>query len=448
MLGKSKIPFLLIISFITVLLIVLICPSNQQVSSQSSEGVVPVVPLQTPMESINQSSGVVPPLQTPMESIKILNLVSSQNVSTGKELIISGQSSDTIAKDCSVYIIVNDVRPYQSAVASGTGGAKDFSQWKFVLHEQYTHLNEGNNKITAKLLCNTAPTRWYSVVVNGVPNSNVSEPLSPVESNQQSNVSEPLSPVESNQQSNVSEPLSPVESNQQSNVSETLSPVESNQQSNVSETLSPVESNQQSNVSETLSPVESNQQSNVSETLSPVESNQQSNVSETLSPVESNQQSNVSETSPVESNQQSNVSETSPVESNQQSNVSETSNDNQLLVTISPQKNPVARGDTQNTTITVTDSNHSAIANAQIDGKLIYPGKNFEKEFKGSTDFEGKFVYSWIVGKKGDVGPLVIEVEASSQGYPSTSANNSFEIVKSDESSKIENPFQSNFQKP
>jgi hypothetical protein len=265
-----------------------------------------------------------------MESIKILNLVSSQNVSTGKELLISGQSSDTIAKDCSVYIIVNDVRPYQSAVASGTGGTKDFSQWKFVLHEQYTHLNEGNNKITAKLLCKTAPTRWYSVVVNGVPNSNVSETLSPVESNQQSNVSETLSPVESNQQSNVSE----------------------------------------------------------------------------------------------------------------------TSNDTQLLVTISPQKDPVARGDTQNTTITVTDSNHRGIANAQIDGKLIYPGDNFEKEFKGSTDFEGKFVYSWIVGKKGDVGPLVIEVKASSEGYPSTSANNSFEIVKSDESSEIKNPFQSNFQRP
>jgi hypothetical protein len=119
-----------------------------------------------------------------------------------------------------------------------------------------------------------------------------------------------------------------------------------------------------------------------------------------------------------------------------------------LLVTISPLKNPVARGDTQNATITVTDSNRRAIANAQIDGKLIYPGKNFEKEFKGSTDLEGKFVYSWIVGKKGDVGPLVVEVEASSQGHPTTSANNSFEIVKSGESSKIKNPFQSNFQRP
>ena len=310
MLGKSKIPFLLIISFIPVLLIVLICPSNQQVSSQNSEGVVP--------------------LQTQIEWIKIVNLMPYQQVDLEKELVISGQSSDTIAKDCSVYVIVNDVRPYQSAVAGGTGGANDFSEWKFVLHEAYAHLNEGNNKITAKLLCNTAPTRWYSVVVNGVPNSNVSETLSPVESNQQSNVSETLSPVESNQQSNVSG----------------------------------------------------------------------------------------------------------------------TSNDTQLLVTISPLKNPVARGDTQNATITVTDSNRRAIANAQIDGKLIYPGEKYEKELKGSTDFEGKFVYSWIVGKKGDVGPLVVEVEASSQGHPTTSANNSFEIVKSGESSKIKNPFQSNFQRP
>jgi hypothetical protein len=147
----------------------------------------------------------------------------------------------------------------------------------------------------------------------------------------------------------------------------------------------------------------------------------------------------------------------SPVQSEEQQNIPTANlsvtndtggNNNELLVTISPQKDPVARGDTQNTTITVTDSASRAVANAQIDGKLIYPGDNFEKEFSGITDSQGKFVYSWIVGKKGDVGPLVIEVKASSEGYPSTSANNSFEIVKSDESSEIKNPFQSHFQKP
>src|SRR5437867_8884259 len=346
MLGKSKIAFLLII---TVLLIVLICPSNQQVSSQSS-------------------GGVVPP-QTQLESIKILSLLPNQNVDLEKEPVISGESSDTIAKDCSVYVIVNDVRPYQSAVASGKGGANDFSQWKFVLHKEYAHLNEGSNKITAKLLCKTAPARWNSVVVNGVPSNNASE------------------------------------------------------------TISPVESSQQYNASETLSPVESSQQSNASETLSPVESSQQSNASETLSPVESSQQSNASETS---------LSDNKKVETN----------NNQLLVTISPQKDPVARGDTQNATITVTDSNHRSIANAQIDGNLIYPGDNFKKQFKGITDYQGKFVYSWTVGKKGDVGPLVIDLQVSSGGYQSTSAKYAFEIVKSDESSEIKNPFQSHFQGP
>jgi hypothetical protein len=161
-----------------------------------------------------------------------------------------------------------------------------------------------------------------------------------------------------------------------------------------------------------------------------------SNISETVSPIETAQQSNVSETvSPIETAQQSNVSETvSPIETAQQS---------KLLVTILPLKNPVARGDSQNATITVTNSDNRPIANAQIDGKLIYPGNNFEKEFKGSTDLDGKFVYSWTVGKKGDIGPLVIEVEASSQGYPPTSANISFELVKSGESSQTENPFQS-----
>ncbi|MGA8737745.1 MAG: hypothetical protein WB501_01865 [Nitrososphaeraceae archaeon] len=303
-----KVPLLLISVSTTVLLVILISTSNQAFSQSSG--------------------GVVSPPQPQLESVKILNLMPFQSVELKKDLVISGESSDTTAKDCSVYVLVNGVQPYQSAVASGTGGATDFSQWKFVLHEKYTHLNEGNNKITAKLVCNSAPTRWYSVVVGGVPNSNISE----------------------------------------------------------------------------------------------------------TSPIDTTQQSNVSETSPIDTTQQSNVSETSPIDTTHQS---------KLLVTILPLKNPLARGDSQNATITVTNSDNRPIANAQIDGKLIYPGNNFEKEFKGSTDLDGKFVYSWTVGKKGDIGPLVMEVEASSQGYPPASANISFELVKSGESSQTENPFQS-----
>ena len=279
MFYKLKVPFLIITIFTAVLLVIL-STSSQQAFSQTT-------------------GGVVSPPQTQLESVKILNPTSFQSADLKKELVVLGESSDTPTKDCSVYVLVNRVQPYQSAIASGTGGATDFSQWKFVLHENYTHLNEGNNKITAKLVCNSVATRWYSVVVSGVPSSSISE---------------------------------------------------------------------------------------------------------------------------------------TPIDTTQQS---------KLLVTILPLKNPVARGDSQNATIIVTNSDNRPIANAQIDGKLIYPGNNFQKEFKGSTDLDGKFVYSWIIGKKGDVGELSMEVEASGLGYPPTSATDSFEVVKSGESSQTDNPFQS-----
>ena len=259
-----------------------------------------------------------------LESIKIDNIVPSETVDLEKELVVTGKSSDNATKDCSVSVIVNSIQPYQNAVASGPGGQTDFSQWKFVLDEQYTQLKEGSNKITAKLLCQTSPSRWYSVVVFGVPKSNVTETVSPQPTEQQANLSEAAE-------------------------------------------------------------------------------------------------------------EQANIPREIPPEPAQQ----------ELFVTISPLKNPVARGDRQNATITVMDSSNRPIGDAEIDGKLIYPGDNFEKEFNGITDSEGKFVYSWTIGEKGDVGALDIEVAVSSQAYPPAEAHNSFEITESGESPNTEDPFES-----
>jgi len=263
-----------------------------------------------------QSSAQQLPFLTQKESIKILSPVTTQNATVGKDLIISGQSSDDVVKNCSVSVIVNDIRPYQNAFAKGIKGLDDFSRWEFVLSNNYTHVIEGMNKITAKLLCESAPTRWYSVSVNGIPN---------------------LSNVQ-------------------------------------------------------------------------------------IAPPQS---------SPIQSVQRSNVSETNL------SNIEESGNNNtSLLVSILAQKNPIARGDIQNTTITVTDSAKRPITNAEINGKLIYPGNNFEKEFVGKTDYNGMFIYSWTIGKKGDVGPLTVEVDASSQGHQSSFITSSFDVVDSSESSK------------
>ena len=254
--------------------------------------------------SFSQNSTVpFPPI--PTETIKIVKPVTTQNVSSQEELIISGQSSDNNLKNCSVTVIVNDVRPYQKAVAKGSGGATDFSEWEFVLHNNYTHINVGQNKITSKLFCESTSPRWYSVFVNGVTNSSNEDVFSPVQSEEQQNI-------------------------------------------------------------------------------------------------------------PT-----TNLSGTNEIDRN----------NNELQVSIVPLKNPVERGDTQDATITVTDSGSKAVANAEIVGKLIYPGDNYEKDFSGITDSQGKFVYSWIIGEKGDVGALSIEVEVSSQGYPPSSATGSFDIV-------------------
>ena len=276
--------------------------------------------------SFSQNS-TVPSTPIPTETIKIVKPVTTQNVSSQGELIISGQSSDNNLKNCSVTVIVNDVKPYQNAVAKGSGGATDFSEWEFVLHNNYTHINAGENKITSKLFCESASPRWYSVFVNGVPNSSNEDVFSPVQSEEQQNI-----PT-----------------------------------------------------------------TNLSGTNE-------------IDGIQSEEQQNIPTT---------NLSGTNEIDGNI----------NELQVSIAPLKNPVERGDTQDATITVTDSGSRPVANAEIVGKLIYPGENFEKDFSGITDSQGKFVYSWIIGKKGDVGTLSIEVEVSSQGYPPSSATGSFDIV-------------------
>ena len=342
--------------------------------------------------SFSQNS-TVPSSPIPTETIKIVKPVTTQNVSSQDELIISGQSSDNNLKNCSVTVIVNDVKPYQNAVAKGSGGATDFSEWEFVLHNNYTHINAGENKITSKLFCESASPRWYSVFVNGVPNSSNEDVFSPVQSEEQQNT-----PATNLSETNE---IDGIQSEEQQNTPAT----------NLSETneIDGIQSEEQQNTPAT----------NLSETneIDGIQSEEQQNTPAT----------NLSETNEIDgiqSEEQQNTPATNLSETNEIDG-----NNNELLVSISSLKNPVERGDTQNTTITVTDSGSKAIANAEIVGKLIYPGNNYEKDFSGITDSQGKFVYSWIIGKKGDVGALSIEVQVSSQGYPPSSATDSFDIV-------------------
>lgn len=115
----------------------------------------------------------------------------------------------------------------------------------------------------------------------------------------------------------------------------------------------------------------------------------------------------------------------------QQQNIPTDDINKELLVSIVPMKDPVTRGESQSITITVTDSASKPIVNAEIRGILFYPGDNYEKQFSGITDLQGKFVYPWIIGQNGDTGTLAVEVDVSSQAHDPASAVSSFEIMVS-----------------
>jgi aldose sugar dehydrogenase len=159
-------------------------------------------------------------------------------------------------------------------------------------------------------------------------------------------------------------------------------------------------------------------------------------VTSDLKNIQSEEQQELSTTNFTEKNvlERSNEEKIMPEQSNQELQSIPANNNNnnnkELLVSIEPLKDPVARGDSQGVTITVTDSTSRPVANAQISGILLYPGDNFEREFGGITDIQGKFVYSWIIGNKGDIGTLTIEAEISSPGFEASNAVGSFDIVE------------------
>ncbi|MFL6362996.1 MAG: hypothetical protein ACJ709_06105 [Nitrososphaeraceae archaeon] len=126
--------------------------------------------------SSSSSSSPKPPssLQQHMSKVKITLPTRGQQVPVGKDLTVSGTSIDNATAKCEVSVIVNNVKPYQptiSTVGPGrTGGAADYSKWKFDITSKYTTIKPGENRITAKYDCkdNPASRSFSSVNVTGV----------------------------------------------------------------------------------------------------------------------------------------------------------------------------------------------------------------------------------------------------------------------------------------
>ena len=128
--------------------------NNANVYSQTFQP-SPKIPILSPSSSSSHAHGV-----------RITSPVKGQQVPMG-DLTISGTSKGNATTNCKVSIIVNGVKPYQNASASGPGSASDYSKWSFNLNSGM--IKEGVNKITAKFACRPNPSvaSFYSVSVIG-----------------------------------------------------------------------------------------------------------------------------------------------------------------------------------------------------------------------------------------------------------------------------------------
>jgi hypothetical protein len=113
-------------------------------------------------------------------AVKITSPNKHQQIPIDKNLIITGTTTsryqglvdNPATSHCQVSIIVNGIKPYHTATATGPGGAADYSKWKFLLSSNYTTIEQGpNNKITARYTCSSHDHNmesFNSVNVTGV----------------------------------------------------------------------------------------------------------------------------------------------------------------------------------------------------------------------------------------------------------------------------------------
>ncbi|MGA9154141.1 MAG: hypothetical protein WBZ36_26460 [Candidatus Nitrosopolaris sp.] len=111
------------------------------------------------------------PQQT-LFGVKITDPTEDKQVAIGRNLTLSGTSNYNPTSNCGVFIIVDGIKPYHKATPIGQAGGNDYSKWKYTLMPAYAGtIQEGNNRITAKLVCQANPaslTTFHSIYVTGM----------------------------------------------------------------------------------------------------------------------------------------------------------------------------------------------------------------------------------------------------------------------------------------
>jgi hypothetical protein len=130
-------------------------------------------PIKTTTNTMNSTQNATN-IPSPTPQVKITSHTKDQIVSEGI-LSIAGVSSDNPASTCDVYVILNDIKPYQRVTPteqSGLGNStKDYSLWEYTFLPTYGLITERDNKMTAKITClngSANSTKFNSLNVTGV----------------------------------------------------------------------------------------------------------------------------------------------------------------------------------------------------------------------------------------------------------------------------------------
>ena len=115
--------------------------------------------------------------------VKILSPTKEQEVPINiQNLTVEGVSTDNSTNNCDVSLLLNGISPYVKVSSKGQNGPNDFSSWERIFNSNF-HLNVGENKLTARLLCsddgNNQITKYHSVNFTGT-NETSSSPITKV----------------------------------------------------------------------------------------------------------------------------------------------------------------------------------------------------------------------------------------------------------------------------
>ena len=177
----------ILLPFVISMLVLVILTNTSLTYEQKAPPNTPKVPSSSSSLSSSKSSAI-PNLQ----AVRIISPAKGQQISTSKDLVVYGITSTAssspsspsssatattnstgkaLTHNCQVSMIVNGVKPYQPAKATGKGGPADYSKWIFVISSKNGMLKQGpNNKITAKYVCSSDPgiVSHYSINVTGI----------------------------------------------------------------------------------------------------------------------------------------------------------------------------------------------------------------------------------------------------------------------------------------